>query len=670
MADLSLGGVLSGIDYDTLIAATLQRSYTPLLRAEESKGTYQSKVAALKKIKSAFEGLRSQAGYLDDPDLLTNIKATSNDQAVVTISAEKSALEGSHSIEVNRLATSHRLVHDAGLANLYTQVGNGGSVSTTDNNNTVADNTATWFTPASDVTYQFAWGDESFDVTFESGTAYSMDDVADAINSAAGYTAATVTGSGPYTLNLASKYETSETLVVARMSGDAIAELESDQYTDNLDGTDPSDGVFSYTYNGVTRNLSTTASTTLADLQKLINDDGSNPGITASIIEHGGTYHLVLAGENTGVDYAITIDSTATTIDVFDNDAGQWTEAQQALDAQFRVDGYPTVASGEWMTSSSNTVTGAIPSATLSLTGTGTTTLTLSRDLTSMKSRVQTFISKYNNAYATVDLYSGYDAATGKSGIFQGDSTITSLLSPIRNILTGSVAGFDRDTDGFEMLAEIGIEIGSDGEFSLDEDVFDAAVEEDYEKVVQFIAANGRGKTDNSNVRFNSALDSTERGIYEVRAEYTGTTLTAGYYRLKGETTWREADIDASTNTITGRSGNDEAGLAVTIVPDGSATMTAEVALQDGFGTSVFKQLETILDSSDGPFTIQEDAYETALEGLSDRISNLEDRIARKREILEAKFARLEATLAQLGSMSSSFEALFSQLSAQKSAKQ
>lgn len=668
MANLSLGGVLSGIDYDTLIAASLQKSYTPLLRAEASRSLYEQKVSTLAKIKGAFTSFKTQAGYLDDPASMTNIKAKSNDETVVTISAEKSALEGSHSIEVNRLASAHRMVHDAGVANLYSQVGNGGAVSTSDNNNTVADSTATWFTPTSDVTYEFAWGDESFDVTFEEGTAYSMDDVASAINAAAGYTAATVTGTGPYALNLTSKYETSETLLVARMSGDTVSVLENDQYTDNADGADPSDGVFSYTYNGVTRNLSTTASTTLEDLQALINEDGSNPGVTASIIEHAGTYHLVLAGQNTGADYTVTIDSATTTIDTFDNDAGQWTEAQQALDAQFRLDGYPTEASGEWMTSSSNTVTRAIPSATLTLAGTGTTNITLSRDLSSLKNRLTGLIDRYNTAYATLDLYSGYDPGTKTSGLFQGDSTITSLLDPIRSIMTGSVDGFDRNVDGFEMLAEIGIEISSEGELSLDSDTFDAALEEDYDKVIQFIGANGRGKTDNSNVRFNSALESTERGIYEVKAEYTGGLLTGGYFRMKGETTWRAADIDVDSNTITGMEGTSEAGLAVTVVPDGSTTMTATVSLQDGFATGVFNKLESILDSSSGAFSVLEDSYSDAIDGLDDRIENLESRISRKREILQAKFARLEATMAQLGSMSSGFDALFSQLEAQKSA--
>jgi flagellar hook-associated protein 2 len=671
MANLSLGGVLSGIDYDALVAATLQASYRPLLRAQDSQDLYESKLSALKKVKSTFTGLQGQLGYLDDPSTLANVKASSTDTNVVEISAGKSAADGSHSIEVNQLATSHRLVHDTGLTNLYSQVGNGGSFSTATNNNTVADSTADWFTPTSNVTYEFAWGEDSFEVTFEADTAYSMDDVAATINTAAGYDAASVTGSGPYTLTFTSKYETSESMIVARMDGDAVGVLESDQYTDNLDGADPSSGVFSYSYNGVTRNISTTADTTLENLRDLINDDGSNPGVTASIIEHNDTYHLVLAGEKTGADYQITIDSTETTIDTFDNDAAQWVESQTAQDAQYRVDGYPTVASGEWMTSSSNTVTDAIPSVTLTLTGTGASTLTTTKDVSTLKNRVQTFISKYNTTWATLDLHTGYDSASKTSGVLQGDSTISSLINPIRNIATQSLTGFDRATDGFEMLADIGIEIGSDGELSMDEDVFDAAVEDNYDKLVQFIGADGRGTTSSSYFRFNSALDSTARGNYEFKAEFTGGILTGGYVREKGETTWREADIDADTNTITGRSGNDEAGLAVTVVYDGSSTsMTADVSLQDGFGTAMRKELDTILDSTSGAFAIQEESFDDAIDNLEDRMEQLEARIERKREILEAKFARLEATMAQLGSMTSQFDAMFAQLSTSKANKE
>ncbi|MCX5682448.1 MAG: hypothetical protein NT049_02030, partial [Planctomycetota bacterium] len=46
-------------------------------------------------------------------------------------------------------------------------------------------------------------------------------------------------------------------------------------------------GTFAYTYGGETRTVQTTDTTTLEGLRDLINNDGGNPGITASILQYG-----------------------------------------------------------------------------------------------------------------------------------------------------------------------------------------------------------------------------------------------------------------------------------------------------------------------------------------------------------------------------------------------
>lgn len=79
---------------------------------------------------------------------------------------------------------------------------------------------------------------------------------------------------------------------------------------------------FAYTYAGETTTVEVTAGTTLEDLAALINNDPNNPGVTASILDDGSggttSHHLVLRGQNTGADYAITIDAGVTTL------AGDW----------------------------------------------------------------------------------------------------------------------------------------------------------------------------------------------------------------------------------------------------------------------------------------------------------------------------------------------------------
>ncbi|MFC1766868.1 flagellar filament capping protein FliD [Planctomycetota bacterium] len=71
-------------------------------------------------------------------------------------------------------------------------------------------------------------------------------------------------------------------------------------------------GTFIYSYNYQERVITTTATTTVEDLVGLINNDEDNPGITASLLNQGDKYHLMLSGHDTGEDYQISLNSSTT----------------------------------------------------------------------------------------------------------------------------------------------------------------------------------------------------------------------------------------------------------------------------------------------------------------------------------------------------------------------
>ena len=73
------------------------------------------------------------------------------------------------------------------------------------------------------------------------------------------------------------------------------------------------DGTFIYSYNNQQRAITTVDNqTTLQDLVNLINKDSNNPGVTASLLNNGGKYHLMLSGQEAGEDYKVSIDSQYT----------------------------------------------------------------------------------------------------------------------------------------------------------------------------------------------------------------------------------------------------------------------------------------------------------------------------------------------------------------------
>ena len=73
-------------------------------------------------------------------------------------------------------------------------------------------------------------------------------------------------------------------------------------------------GTFIYSYNGKEAVITTTATTTLEDLVGLINNDADNPGVTASLLNYGGAYHLVLSGNDAGSDYGISVNASSTEV--------------------------------------------------------------------------------------------------------------------------------------------------------------------------------------------------------------------------------------------------------------------------------------------------------------------------------------------------------------------
>jgi len=82
------------------------------------------------------------------------------------------------------------------------------------------------------------------------------------------------------------------------------------EYAENFVGA----GTFIYSYNGQESIINTAADTTLEELMGLINNDADNPGMTASLLNYNDAYHLVLNGNEAGLDYEISINDSNTEV--------------------------------------------------------------------------------------------------------------------------------------------------------------------------------------------------------------------------------------------------------------------------------------------------------------------------------------------------------------------
>ena len=669
MANIGLDGILSGIDYDKMTKGLVAVEYLKYKRMKATKSNIEAKSKAMGNIQSAFNALKNLTNEMKDINKVQSFKATSNDTKVVSVVAKEGGVDGITKIQVEQLAQSSKVIFDAGYSLATSKVGAGGSKSFAISDKSVANSSSeAFFTTGSEgAVYKFDFGteDDIDEVSFEANKSYTLKEVVDIINAksqeAAGYDAASIEGTGPYKLKLSARNRGARgELIVEKKSGDEIPEFN---YFTSTEGTAPAEGKFTYSYNGVSRTIHTSSDTSLTDLANSINKDSENPGVHASILKYNDQYHLVLTGKKTGAKYKVQIDDANTTLDKFKS--ANLTETQIAQDAKYRVDGFPK--DPDWMTSEANTIADVVPGVTFSMHAKGEVTVSQSKSTDFIKAQLRSLVATYNRTSETIELYTGYDDKAKKGGLLQGDSTIQSMLEPIRSLMVNVTKGFESNSK-INKLSDFGIEIDKNGTLKLDESQLDKALEENYDDVVNYISANKKGRTSSTNLQFKSALDSTKASSYDVKSVFDNTgKLISAKIKLKSETDSQWRDLDISGNEVTGKAGNPEAGLELKIIWDGSSsTMTNSVSLQDGLGASLNKIVEGFLSSS-GPLKSTVEGYEKQTNELKERMDKELVRLDGIEDRMKAKWARLEATLAKYKGMKAQVSALVNSMSTSSS---
>ena len=249
----------------------------------------------------------------------------------------------------------------------------------------------------------------------------------------------------------------------------------------NTTDTAADGGSISFTINGnTTTAINITAATTLSELKDLINDQDS--AVVASIVNDGTNNRLVISSRDTGSANGFVINNSLTNGagSVVAFAAGQSTttgNTQNSSNAAFTVNGLP-------ITSSSNTVTTAIPGVSLTLVKDGIASEDVITDHTEMKDTIKSFVADYNKLREFYTKQSGMNAVTGNRMPLANDSSMRQALSDIRATLTGSNSNGGR----YSYLSEIGIEVGQTGELKFVETTFNSAIgsyENDVKKLFQ-----------------------------------------------------------------------------------------------------------------------------------------------------------------------------------------
>lgn len=103
---VTFSGLGSNIDFSQIADAVVAQRMVPIAKVQQMSATYGQRVSALKDLNGLLLTLKNASAALANRDLGTGRSAISNDNNVITASADTTAAAGSVSLKVGRLATS------------------------------------------------------------------------------------------------------------------------------------------------------------------------------------------------------------------------------------------------------------------------------------------------------------------------------------------------------------------------------------------------------------------------------------------------------------------------------------------------------------------------------------------------------------------------------------
>lgn len=207
---------------------------------------------------------------------------------------------------------------------------------------------------------------------------------------------------------------------------------------------------------------------TLVDVARKINEEGR--AVSASVVNIDGGQRLILRSRETGLGQAFTVSvsgaapGSALTRLAFDgSSSGGLERTVTAQNTLASVDGVS-------VESENNTLNDIIPGTTLTVSGVTTTPVQvrIQRDASVTRNALENFVEQYNQLNALLSDSLQFDAQTRVAGPFQGDITIVSAQSSLRQAL-GQVIS---TSSAFRSLSDIGIEFSRarDGSISINDE--------------------------------------------------------------------------------------------------------------------------------------------------------------------------------------------------------
>lgn len=361
----------------------------------------------------------------------------------------------------------------------------------------------------------------------------------------------------------------------------------------NLVGTASGTGSSNKIDGSFERVITFAATDTLEQVSTKINEAGALA--SASILSDGSSarpFRLALTARSTGLAGSFVVESEGVDLGL--------TNTAEARNARVFF-GSADPAKGVLLTSTTNTISGAIDKVSVDLKGVSSSpvTLTVTKDTAAIEKGITDFIDAFNALAESIDSRSKYDADTQKRGVLLGDSTSSSFRAQLYSLAVGAPIGV---SGRYQSLSQVGVTF-SNSKLSLNTDKLRQALATDPKAVSDLFAAKG------------------------------ATTSTTSQQPIR----------DLNGNIIPGAFTNTTQ----------SGTFTSQGVLE-----RIADLADRYTRSTDGLLTRQNKTIDEQIKSANARISAIDAGIERRRAILNKQFLRMEEAIGKLQSQQGSISNL------------
>lgn len=463
-------GAGSGLDLESLVKQMVSAQKDAKVGLYQNKiNGYESELSALGKVGSAIDNFKSSVKILNDDELFTGRDAKiaqKEGEEVISITTDRSASNGSYSIDVNQLAKGSRVMSAPGLFSSPDDV--------------VTDQ---------DAKLTFTAGSNEFSIDVKAGTTLSQ--LRNQVNTSEDNFGVSVNlvddGAGNLFFTATSAIEGAENSL--RISNDVIVRdeagnviestpviIEEEPELEELPEPDPVDEVdeldlegdeFDFANDGpIPKDKEKEKAEALAQSNAEMAAKAAEKAEVEKAAEADATELNVLPQKNT----SLSLDSVSTE----GLSAGLYTPfGEEARDAIITVDGIQ-------IRNDTNTFDEAVAGLSIeALAPTEKSTkVDISFDQETVKDSIKEFIDSYNSMVGLLQ------ASTDRGAVLNGNSMIRNLQSSLSTELMSSRG----ETGTFTSIFDLGVKMSSQGELSLDNAKFDDAMRRGYSEIAPLIS--------------------------------------------------------------------------------------------------------------------------------------------------------------------------------------